>query len=162
MKRFLLLGAALSGVVLTGCVAGNGSATVRFGPPPSPRYGVMGYAPGPGFVWTEGYWDWRGGRCPGMCVPRSRRSNRLAGARKTKRRRPRRMLVLMLVRLLRPRDKHGHADTTHHHHQEKRRPWRSSRRRLEGRLCGLRHGHDGTVHRVVADEQQQQADADCY
>src|ERR1035437_6944554 len=61
MRRFLLLGAALSGVVLTGCVAGNGSAAVRFGPPPSPRYGVMGYAPGPGFVWTEGYWDWRGG-----------------------------------------------------------------------------------------------------
>src|ERR1039458_10499603 len=62
MKGFLLLGAALSGVVLTGCVAGNGYAAVRFGAPPSPRYGVMGYAPGPGFVWTEGYWDWRGGR----------------------------------------------------------------------------------------------------
>jgi hypothetical protein len=22
----------------------------------------MGYAPGPGYVWTDGYWDWRGGR----------------------------------------------------------------------------------------------------
>ncbi len=22
----------------------------------------MGYAPGPGFVWTEDYWDWRGER----------------------------------------------------------------------------------------------------
>jgi hypothetical protein len=62
MKRFLLLGVALSGMFLTGCVAGNGYAAVRFGPPPPPRYGVMGYAPGPGFVWTDGYWDWRGGR----------------------------------------------------------------------------------------------------
>ena len=53
------------------------------------------------------------------------------------------------------RDKQPHADTTHHRHQEKRRPWRPSRRRLEGRLCRLRHGHDGTVHRVVADEHQQ-------
>jgi len=22
----------------------------------------MGYAPGPGYVWTDGYWDQRGGR----------------------------------------------------------------------------------------------------
>jgi hypothetical protein len=21
----------------------------------------MGFAPGPGYVWTDGYWDWRGG-----------------------------------------------------------------------------------------------------
>ena len=62
MKRLLLLGAALSGLVLTGCVAGNGYAAVRFGPPPPPRHGVMGYAPGPGYAWTDGYWDWRGGR----------------------------------------------------------------------------------------------------
>jgi hypothetical protein len=20
----------------------------------------MGFAPGPGYVWTDGYWDWRG------------------------------------------------------------------------------------------------------
>jgi hypothetical protein len=30
-------------------------------PPPAPRYGVVGVAPGPGYVWAEGYWDWRGG-----------------------------------------------------------------------------------------------------
>jgi len=30
-------------------------------PPPAPRYGIVGVAPGPGFVWAEGYWDWRGG-----------------------------------------------------------------------------------------------------
>ena len=33
MKRFLLLGVALSGMFLTGCVAGNGYAAVRFGTP---------------------------------------------------------------------------------------------------------------------------------
>ena len=32
------------------------------GPPPPPRAGMMGYAPGPGFVWCDGYWDLRGGR----------------------------------------------------------------------------------------------------
>ncbi len=30
-------------------------------PPPPPAYGyaVYGRAPGPGFVWRGGYWDWR-------------------------------------------------------------------------------------------------------
>ena len=62
MKKLLLLGTALLGTILTGCAAGNGYAAVRFGPPPPPRYGVMGFAPGPGYVWTDGYYDWRGGR----------------------------------------------------------------------------------------------------
>lgn len=27
--------------------------------PPAPRYmGARGYAPGPGYVWTDGYWGW--------------------------------------------------------------------------------------------------------
>ena len=62
MKKLLLVGTALLGTMLTGCAAGNGYAVVRFGPPPPPRYGVMGFAPGPGYVWTDGYYDWRGGR----------------------------------------------------------------------------------------------------
>ena len=62
MKKSLLLGVAVLGTILTGCAVGNGYAAVRFGPPPAPRYGIVGYAPGPGFVWTEGYWDWRGAR----------------------------------------------------------------------------------------------------
>ncbi len=37
-----------------------GAYYVRYGPPP-PRYGMVGVAPGPGFVWADGYWDWRGG-----------------------------------------------------------------------------------------------------
>ena len=35
-------------------VAGVG---VRFGPPPPPRYGVVGYAPSRGYVWADGYWN---------------------------------------------------------------------------------------------------------
>jgi hypothetical protein len=31
--------------------------------PPPPRFvGPVGVAPGPGYVWTNGFWDWNGGR----------------------------------------------------------------------------------------------------
>ena len=62
MKGKILAGAALAlGAVLSACAPGGGYyAGVRYGPPP-PRYGVIGVAPGPGYVWTDGYWDWRGG-----------------------------------------------------------------------------------------------------
>ena len=60
MKRLMLMGALAIGAVLTGCAA-NGAYVVRYGPPPPPRYGVVGYAPGPGYVWADGYWDRRGG-----------------------------------------------------------------------------------------------------
>src|SRR5262245_55632880 len=61
MKQKILVGAfLLAGTILTGCATGYGSgAYVRYGPP-APRYGAGGYAPGPGYVWTDGYWDWRG------------------------------------------------------------------------------------------------------
>ena len=55
LPAVLVLGAALSG-----CAVQGGYAT-RYGPPP-PRYGVIGVAPGSGYVWTDGFWDWRGGR----------------------------------------------------------------------------------------------------
>jgi hypothetical protein len=47
----------LAGTILTGCA--GGAYVVAAGPPP-PRYGAMGYAPGPGFVWTEGFYNMRG------------------------------------------------------------------------------------------------------
>lgn len=34
---------------------------VRHAPPPV-RYERWGRAPGPGYVWCDGYWDWRGNR----------------------------------------------------------------------------------------------------
>lgn len=61
MKKLLLLGTALIGTVLTGCAGGGYYASARFGPPPPPRYGIVGRPPGPGFMWTDGYWDRRGG-----------------------------------------------------------------------------------------------------
>lgn len=63
MKRNLLIGALLAaGAVLSACAPGynSGYAGVAYGPPP-PRYAVIGVAPGPGYVWTDGFWDWRGG-----------------------------------------------------------------------------------------------------
>ncbi len=61
MKKLLLVGTVLLGTLLSACATG-GYVGARFGPPPPPRYGVRGYAPGPGYVWTDGYWDLRGGR----------------------------------------------------------------------------------------------------
>jgi len=50
-------------MVLTGCAGGYGYnyRYVSYGPP-APRYRVIGVAPGPGYVWVNGYWGWRGGR----------------------------------------------------------------------------------------------------
>ncbi len=31
-------------------------------PPPAPQVEVYGVAPGPGFFWVGGYWNWVGGR----------------------------------------------------------------------------------------------------
>lgn len=58
MKRNLLIAAfILTGTLLSGC--GGGGYVMAYGPP-APRYGAVGYAPGPGFVWTEGYWNYTG------------------------------------------------------------------------------------------------------
>ena len=60
MKRKLLpLAAVVLGTILSACAV-NGAYVSRYGPPPPPTYGIVGVAPGPGFVWTDGFWDWRG------------------------------------------------------------------------------------------------------
>jgi hypothetical protein len=60
MKQKLLIGAfVIFGTILSGCAVGGGGYYVRTGPP-APRYGVVGVAPGRGYIWTDGYWDWRG------------------------------------------------------------------------------------------------------
>ena len=60
MKRKMLATAVVMlGTALSACAA-HGGYGMRYGPPPPPRYGVIGVAPGPGYVWAEGYWDWRG------------------------------------------------------------------------------------------------------
>jgi hypothetical protein len=62
MKKLLLTSAVFLGTILSACAGGGYYASARVGPPPPPRYGVMGYAPGPGYVWADGYWDLRGNR----------------------------------------------------------------------------------------------------
>jgi len=37
-------------------------AGVNFGPPPPLVFGPVGRAPGPGFMWTDGYYVWGGNR----------------------------------------------------------------------------------------------------
>ena len=55
--------AAASVAALAACVPlappGAMFVSARLGPPP-PRVEVIGYAPGPDFVWIRGYWDWEG------------------------------------------------------------------------------------------------------
>ena len=61
MKPKLLTAAlVLAGAALAACGGYSGGAYfVQYGPPP-PRYAVVGVTPGPGYVWTSGWWDWRG------------------------------------------------------------------------------------------------------
>lgn len=59
MKRNLAGAYIFLGTVLSGCGGGAYYAAL-YGPPPAPRYGVVGVAPGPGYTWTDGFWDLRG------------------------------------------------------------------------------------------------------
>jgi hypothetical protein len=64
MRKTLLGGAfVLASVVLGACGGGYyGGGYYATTAPPAPRYyGAVGVAPGPGYIWTDGYWDWRGG-----------------------------------------------------------------------------------------------------
>ena len=54
--RLLTAALVMAGAILGGC----GGGYVAIGTPPPPRYGVVGYAPGPGYVWTDGFYDLRG------------------------------------------------------------------------------------------------------
>ena len=58
MKRTFWLVPVLAMVSAVGCAAGGAYYVAP--PPPAPVVGVVGYAPGPGYVWIDGFWDWRG------------------------------------------------------------------------------------------------------
>jgi hypothetical protein len=51
----LLMGSA----ALTGCGHVYYGAGISVGPPAPRVVGPIGVAPGPGYVWTDGYYDWR-------------------------------------------------------------------------------------------------------
>ena len=57
IRRLLLSALMLSAVMSTACTSSRAGVGVRFGPPPPPRYGVVGYAPVRGMVWCDGFWD---------------------------------------------------------------------------------------------------------
>jgi hypothetical protein len=76
MKRILLTGALLAAMTSAACASPRYVAW-RVPPPPVARRVVVGTAPGPGYVWTDGYYDLRGRRwvwIPGRWVrpPRAR------------------------------------------------------------------------------------------
>src|SRR5579864_6783469 len=56
-QQLMVAGFLIAGTLMSGCAVRAG--VVAYAPPP-PRYAVVGAAPGAGFVWTEGFYDWRG------------------------------------------------------------------------------------------------------
>ncbi len=58
--RFGML-AVLAGTLAIGAFGCGHRHYVAYGPPPPPMAaGYVGRAPGPGYVWVDGYYDWRG------------------------------------------------------------------------------------------------------
>lgn len=65
--RSLFAAVLLGSAVFAGCgnpyyhQPGYGAYNSAYVPPPPAAYGESpGYAPGPGYVWVDGYWDWTG------------------------------------------------------------------------------------------------------
>ena len=63
----LAVGVLVLGGTLAGCVVAPAQPVGYYGDvvqvaPPPPRVEVIGVAPGPGYVWLNGYWGWSGGR----------------------------------------------------------------------------------------------------
>ena len=62
-RNLLLSGVLAACSLLAGCASHAYVADYAPGPPPRPYVvGAVGYAPGPGFVWADGFWDRREGR----------------------------------------------------------------------------------------------------
>ncbi|SRR5579883_38390 len=57
--RRSILALVFTGLSLVGCGGGVGYYYAT-APPPPLRAEYIGAAPGPGYVWINGYWGWRG------------------------------------------------------------------------------------------------------
>jgi hypothetical protein len=62
MKSTVLTGILLASSALVACGPGYASAYVVPAPPAPYVVGAVGYAPGPGYVWVDGFWNLNGGR----------------------------------------------------------------------------------------------------
>lgn len=60
MKRRMMV-LPLAALMIVGCSGGAGYYYAS-APPPPIRAEVIGVAPGPGYIWINGYWGWRGSR----------------------------------------------------------------------------------------------------
>ena len=58
-RKLLLLTFMLVVVGILSACASHGYYTSRYAPPPPRVVGFVGSAPGPGYVWTDGYWNRR-------------------------------------------------------------------------------------------------------
>ncbi len=58
-RKILLPFTLLAAGLLSACAGGSYYVTARTAPPPPRAVGFVGVAPGPGYVWTDGYWAWR-------------------------------------------------------------------------------------------------------
>jgi WXXGXW repeat (2 copies) len=52
--------AAMCAVMLLAGVIGTAQTVIRIAPPPPVRVGIVGVAPGRGYVWVAGYQRWNG------------------------------------------------------------------------------------------------------
>ena len=63
MKATIFSAILLGSLSMTACGGGYGYAAHAVPAPPAPyAVGAVGYAPGPGYIWTDGFWDLRGSR----------------------------------------------------------------------------------------------------
>ena len=60
MKLFAATTILAASMLATACAGASGRVYVRSGPPPI-RAEVVGVAPGPGYVWVPGYYNYNGG-----------------------------------------------------------------------------------------------------
>jgi hypothetical protein len=64
IRNILLTGVLAASSLLAGCASHAYVAAAYVPGPPAQPYvvGAVGYAPAPGYVWADGYWDLRGSR----------------------------------------------------------------------------------------------------